>query len=218
MNGNSPGTLQESYSQLADEYATRIYNELAHKPLDQELLKRFAEQTRGSGPVCDMGCGPGQVARYLHDLGVEVVGMDIAPGMIEKARTLNPDIEFRQGNMRALDVEDNAWGGIAAFYSVIHIPRDQVVDALREMKRVLRPGGVLLLTFHIGDETVHREELWGVPVSIDFLFFQPEEMRGYIEEAGFEVEEMIEREPYPDVEYPSRRAYIFARKPEADPT
>ena len=82
------------------------------------------------------------------------------------------------------------------------------------MKRGLRPGGLLLLGFHVGDEAVHLDEWWGQPVNLDFHFFHPEEMADSLRIVGFEVEEIIEREPYPDVEHQSRRAYIFARKPD----
>jgi SAM-dependent methyltransferase len=109
------------------------------------------------------------------------------------------------------DVEHNSYGAIAAFYSIIHISRSLVVDALRELKRVLRPDGVLLLSFHIGQEIIHRDEWWDKPVSLDFTFFETAEMKGYLQEAGFELEEVIERDPYPGFEYQSRRAYIFAR-------
>jgi SAM-dependent methyltransferase len=134
--------------------------------------------------------------------------------MVEQARRLNPGIEFQQGNMLGLDIGNGGWGGIVAFYSVIHLPRTEITAALAEMKRVLRPGGLLLLGFHVGDESVHLDEWWGQPVSVDFLFFRPEEMEVFLRAAGFEVEEVVEREPYPDVEHQSRRAYIFARKPE----
>lgn len=210
--------LQASYDRIAAEYVQRFYHELDHKPLDRQLLERFAARVQGLGTVCDLGCGPGHVARYLHERGVDSFGLDLSPAMVEQARQLNSGIAFQQGNMLALDFADEAWGGIVAFYSIIHIPREEVVAALREMKRVLRPGGLLFLAFHIGEETIHRDEWWGQKVSLDACFFQTEEMAGYLKAAGFEVEEMIERPSYENVEYPSQRAYIFALKPTPDST
>ena len=206
-------TLRVSYDRVAKHYVEQIFNELEHKPLDRALLDRLADDVRGSGPICDLGCGPGQVARYLSTRGVDVFGIDLSSGMVEQARQLNPGIDFKQGNMMSLEDEPESWGGVVAFYSIIHIPRDEMVDALRELMRVLRPGGLLLLAFHLGQETIHRDEWWGEEVSIDFLMFEADEIDGYLKAAGFEVEETIERDAYPDVEYPSRRAYIFARKP-----
>lgn len=205
---------QTSYDLVADEYVRRIFDELKHKPLDRQLLDRFAASVRGLGLACDMGCGPGQVARYLHEQGVEVCGVDLSPAMVERARGLTPGVEFRQGNMLALDVPDEAWAGITAFYSLIHIPRGDLVRALSELRRVLRPGGLLLVSFHIGDDSIHLDEWWGQQVCVDFFLFQSAEMAICLTSAGFEIEEVIEREPYPDVEHQSRRSYIFARRPE----
>ena len=78
---------------------------------------------------------------------------------------------------------------------------------------MLRPNGVILLTFHIGQETKHLDELLDQAVSLDFFFFETEEVKDYLRTAGFLLEEVITRDPYPEgVEYQSRRAYIFARK------
>jgi SAM-dependent methyltransferase len=208
--------VQASYDLVADEYTRRIFDELEHKPLDRQLLDRFAARVQSIGPACDLGCGPGHVTRYLHEQGVEVIGIDLSPVMVSHARELNPEIEFRQGDMRSLEVEDGAWGGIAAFYSLIHIPPPEVVQVLGELKRVLRPGGTLLLAFHIGDEVLHLDEWWGRQVSLDFIFSRPEEIVGFLGAAGFQVGEVVEREPYPGVEHPSRRVYIFAEKPQVE--
>jgi hypothetical protein len=81
------------------------------------------------------------------------------------------------------------------------------------MKRVLKPGGILLITFHIGDEVKHVEEWWEKPVNLDFAFYQPDEMETWLKEAGFELESTLVREPNPEVEVATRRAYVFARKP-----
>src|SRR6185503_19436055 len=216
MDENKCKECQVSYDRVADEYVRRIADELRHKPLDRELLERFAVSVRDAGPVCDMGCGPGHVARYLCELGVQVCGIDLSPALVERASRLNPGIKFQQGDMMALDAPDNAWAGIAAFYSIIHVPRDDMARALGELFRVLRPGGILLLAFHIGDDTIHLDEWWDQKVCIDFFFFRSDEMAGYLRAAGFEIDEIVEREPYAEVEHPSRRAYIFARRPDAE--
>lgn len=208
------GELQSSYDRVAEDYAARFRDELDGKPFDRKMLDWLAEKVGGAGVICDMGCGPGQVARYLHGLGVRACGVDLSPEMVREAQRLNPEVHFRQGDMLALsEVEDDAYGGMAAFYSIVHVPRQKVAQALREFIRVLRPRGVLLLAFHIGREVKHLDEWWGKEVSLDFLFYETEEMKRQLTAAGFVLEEVIERDPYPEaVEYQSRRAYIFARK------
>jgi ubiquinone/menaquinone biosynthesis C-methylase UbiE len=202
------------YDLVADEYARRISEELQHKPLDRRLLDRFAESVRNVGVACDLGCGPGHVARYLRQCGVLVCGMDLSLGMVDRARQLNPDIAFNQGDMRALPVHDNTWAGIAAFYAIVNLSPRDVVQALREMVRVLLPGGRLLLSFHIGEDKSQVEDLWNSGAALEFHFYRVGTIAGYIRSAGFEIEEIVEREPYaPEVEYQSRRAYIFAQKP-----
>gem|GEM_PF-183439 len=206
--------LQHSYDRVAEEYARRFRDELEKKPFDRKMLDRLIEKAGRLGVICDLGCGPGQIAGYLHGRGVKTCGIDLSAEMVRQARRLNPGISFEQGEMLALgEVEDNTYRGIAAFYSIIHIPRPSVVEALREMKRVLCLGGTLLLTFHLGQKTLHLDEWWGKEVSVDFHFFETEEMKGYLSAAGFELEEAIERDPDPEIEVQTRRAYIFARKP-----
>lgn len=212
MQEGQASELSASYDEVAQEYVRRIADELDHKPFDRELLDRFATTFNADDTVCDIGCGPAHVARYLSQRGVKVIGIDLSPEMVAQARALNPSLEIRQGNMLGLDVPNESWAGVVAFYSIIHIPRNDVVRALSELGRCLRPGGRLLMSFHIGDEVLHLEELWEHPVRMDFIFFRTPEMLGYLGEAGFDVEETVERDPYPDVEYQSRRAYILALK------
>jgi len=203
---------QRSYDAVAGEYAEKFFHELAYKPLDRSLLDRLVVNVGRLGPICDMGCGPGQIARYLKDHGADALGVDLSPGMVEVARRLSPDIPYQTGNMLALDTLPETWGGVAAFYSLIHIPRAQILDALRELSRVLHPGGWLLLAFHVGDETLHVDEFFEKPANLDFNFLQPAAIKDSLRQSGFVVEECLERDPYPE-EHPSRRAYIFARKP-----
>ncbi len=99
-----------------------------------------------------------------------------------------------------------------SFYSIIHLQREDVRPALKEMYRTLRPGGKLLIAFHGGEGELHRDEWYDKPVSIDVNLYRSEEMRGHLEAAGFEVEKIAEREPY-EFEYPTKRLYASAIKP-----
>lgn len=212
MNG-AKHDIRESYDRLAPEYARRISGELRRKPLDRQLLDRLAADIGTSGEICDIGCGPGHVARYLRDAGANVFGLDLSPKMLEEARRLNPDISFRLGDMLALDVPSGTLAGIVAFYAIVNIPEQSLHTCFAEMLRVLRPGGLLLLAFHAGPEVIREEILWDIPISMNFYLFDPLTIRRHLEDAGFTVDDVIEREPYAsDVEYQSRRAYIFARK------
>ena len=209
--GNDSGS---DYNGVAAEYAEHFKDELADKEFDRKMLDWLAEKIETDGPVCDMGCGPGQVARYLHDRALETCGIDLSGEMVRHARELNPDISFEVGDMLDLNkVSDHRFSAVAAFYSIVHFPPAALPAVFAELKRVLAPRGILLLTHHIGTEVVHREELFGKPVDLDFRFFETQATADKLEQAGFILEEVIERNPYPEVEYQSRRAYIFARRP-----
>jgi len=216
MNPNDPIAIRADYDRIAEDYARKIYGELEHKPLDRELLTRFASLVRGGGTICDMGCGPGHVARFLRDLGAEVMGLDLSPQMVVQATRLNPDIPCREGNMLALDLEDESLAGITAFYAIVNIPAVSLPTVFLELRRVLKPGGLLLLAFHIGDDVIRPQALWNNPVGMEFYQLQPARISQLLADSGFTVDEIVERDPYaPDVEYQSRRAYVFARKAES---
>lgn len=204
---------QQSYDRIAGEYARRISDELTYKPLDRALLDCFVEQVGGRGLVADIGCGPGHVAGYLHDHGLDTIGIDLSPGMINEARRLNPGMTFEQGDMLALNAGDGEWAGLTAFYSIIHIPPESLSQVCAEFYRVLAPGGLMLVAFHLGNTHLHVDDLWGYPVDLHSEHYDRAVVEGALEGAGFAITASIERLPDPAVEYASRRGYLFARKP-----
>jgi ubiquinone/menaquinone biosynthesis C-methylase UbiE len=122
-----------------------------------------------------------------------------------------PDIEFRVGDMASLDIADESLVGIVAFYSIVHFESSQLTTVFKECRRVLSPGGLMLLAFHIGDEIVHADDLWGQQVNLDFRFHQPCDVKASLLAAHLTVIESAEREPYEGAEHQSRRAYLLAR-------
>jgi SAM-dependent methyltransferase len=204
-----------SYDATADDYTEWIRDELATKPLERALLRGFAEIVRG--PVADIGCGPGRVTAFLHDLGLSVFGIDLSPGMIAAARRTHPTLRFEVGSMTSLDLEDGSLGGIVAWYSIIHIPDQHLPGVLAGFHRVLAPGGHLQLAFQVGDDVFHLDEARGHEVSLDFRRRRPEQVANLLTQAGFVVRAWTQRERDEDGEFPERtpQGFMLARKPPA---
>jgi SAM-dependent methyltransferase len=202
---------QSSYDAVAAEYAGHISDELDHRPRERDWLQRFALRCRNRGSVCDLGCGPGHILHYLREFNPEVIGLDLSLGLLRQASDRYPGMLFLQGDMLALPFASGTLGGIVAFYSIIHFDDSQVDRSLGEMRRVLRPDGQLLLGFHVGTNTVHVDELWGVGVDLDARFFTMEDLLDRLAQWGFRMIENFQRDPYPEVEYQSIRGYIWAK-------
>ncbi|MFD5085253.1 class I SAM-dependent methyltransferase [Kitasatospora sp. NPDC058406] len=204
------GRVRASYDAVAEEYRERIGGELAYKVMDRALLGAVVEEAAG-GAVADLGCGPGHVTGWLAEHGVTAVGVDLSPAMVAVARRDHPGAEFRVGDLLRLPAADGEFAAGVALYSVIHLEAAELRPAFREMRRVLRPSGVLLVAFHLGSEVRRLDEWWGHPVDVDFHFLDPEAVAGLLTEAGFTVTARLERGPYP-LEAETRRGYLLARR------
>ncbi len=212
-----------SYDAVAGDYAERLRDELAAKPLDRAMLAAFAELVRaagaapvaGAGPVADVGCGTGRVTAHLSGLGLSVFGIDLSPQMIAAARQAHPGLRFEVGSMLALDLPDGALGGVLAWYSTIHIPQLRLPEVFAEFHRVLAPGGYVQLGFQAGEGTLHRTEALGQAISLDFHRRQPDHVAGLLAQAGLVVRARLLREPDDDGDFPesTRQAFVLARKP-----
>ena len=201
---------RSSYDADAAGYAEKVRGLLGDRPYLRASLTLFAElvQAAGGGPVADVGCGTGYATGYLHDAGVDAFGIDLSHEMLEIARRDHPDLRFEVGTMTDLDLADDSLIGIVAFWSVIHIPDHAVPGVFEEFRRVLRPQGLLLVGFHVGDETLHTSEGYtGRPISVDSHHRRPRQVAGWLRDAGFTIE--AELVVGPDEDVPG--ALTFAR-------
>ncbi len=203
-------SVRRSYDTVAEKYASGFRKEIAYKPLDRALLSCVVEQTEEGAPIADLGCGPGHVSAWLADLGARAVGIDLSARMVDIGRREYPEIEFREGDLLSLPAETGEFGAVVALYSIIHLRPAELREAFEEIKRVLRPSGHALFSFHIGSEVKHLTEWLGHEVDVDFRFFEPSDIVESLEGAGFEVEARLERKNYPE-ELATRRAYLLAR-------
>lgn len=199
-----------SYDTVAVSYADYVRDSLDGEPYLRSALALFADLVgTGGGPVADVGCGPGQVTARLHELGIDAFGIDLSPAMIDLARRDHPGLRFEVGSMTDLRLADASVAGLLAFWSLIHIPDETVPSVFGHFRRVLRPGGPLLLGFHAGDGSrLKTQGYGGHPMKVCVHRRQPDRVAAWLRDAGFTIEAQILLDP--DDSVPG--AILFARR------
>lgn len=209
--------MRSSYDAIAERYAEVFRAELDEAPLDRAVLRAFAEMVMRDQPdaqVVDVGSGPGTVTAHLSLLALDVSGIDLSPVMVDIARREHPGLNFAVGEMGALDHADASLAGLVAWYSLIHVPDPRRREVIDEFHRVLRPGGYALIAFQVGDDTLHVDEAFGQPVTLDFHRLQPDAVVALLESAGFTLTARLVRAPEAvSAATKVAQAVLIARKP-----
>lgn len=172
--------VRSAYGSRAREYAELFGAADRIAPEDRALVERWARGVDGG--VLDVGCGPGQWTRLLGELGVAATGIDPVPEFIELARAAFPECRFQAGTAEATGFGDAEFGGVLAWYSLIHTEPDRVGDALAEFRRILAPEGQLALGFFEGP----RLEAFDHAV-VTAYFWPLERMIRELDAAGFDT-------------------------------
>ena len=205
---------RDSYDTVAASYAELIKLDLDRAPYDRAMLHEFVALVRESGPVGDLGCGPGHLTAYLDAAGVSAFGVDLSPGMVEIARKQYPALRFEPGSMTGLELADGGLGGVVSWYSIVHMALDQLPTVFAEFFRVIAPGGHLLLAFKAGERKSPLNHAYGHDVSLTVYWQSPERVAELLEQAGFAIQARLVRAPGEMDKGP--QAFVLARKPAAD--
>lgn len=117
-------------------------------PQERKAVERYFTDTDGS--VLDVGCGVGRVSSLLHERGFDVTGIDVSEPLVENARSLFPDIDFRVADIRNAPFESETFDYVVfSFYGLDYVlPEAERITALREIYRLLKPAGIVMFSSH----------------------------------------------------------------------
>ncbi|MFC7045032.1 class I SAM-dependent methyltransferase [Halobacteriaceae archaeon GCM10025711] len=174
--------VRRGYDELADDYLDRRSDEAP-----EGLLADLVEELPDDARVLDAGCGAGLPFTERLDWSFDVVGLDVSRAQLRRARRHVPDASFCEGDMTHLPFADDAFDGVTAFYSVIHVSSEEHPDVFGEFARVLRPGGLALLV--VGDvEWEGTNEDWlDADVTMHWSYPDRETSLARLRDAGFTV-------------------------------
>ena len=184
-----------AYDARAAEYTALIGSVDQMERDDVARIGRWRDETTGA--LLDAGCGPGLWTAFLANPdpgspGREVVGVDVSAAFLAAARAQHPAVRFEAASMRDLPFPDGSFGGVLAWYSLIHVPPAELAEVFAELARVLAVGGRILIGFFDGEP----RERFAHAVAPAY-YWSAEALTPLLETAGLRVigSERREREP-----------------------
>ena len=144
--------VRDAYTAVAAQYVDLIRDDWRTDDDDAVLVRRHLAGLPGR--VLDLGCGPGHWTAHLHSLGIDVTGVDVVPAFVAHARARHPGVDVRLGSMTEVDAPEHSVTGILAWYSTIHLPPPELDRVLAGFRRLLVPGGALVVGFFDSEDGV----------------------------------------------------------------
>ena len=201
-----------TYNVCAHKYHDLFNDELAQKEFDRNILNNFAKYFQSNSLIYDMGCGPsGHIGYFIHNKGFKVIGVDICDQCIELAKNFHPTMKFLRMDMSNLDIKSFSADGIISYYSIIHTPKKYVDIIFSEYRRILKKRGKLLLTVKEGSSEGIIENFLESGKQIYFTYFTQEEIKGFLENNGFNILTLQNRIPLEE-EIAVNRIYAIGEK------
>jgi SAM-dependent methyltransferase len=174
---------------MHNQIAERYLEWRAQQPRQEELtrwLNLLHDHLQPGAVVLDIGCGAGiPLTRALSE-SFDVTGVDISARQIELARRNVPTARFMHGDVTSLAFAAGSFDAAVASYSLFHIPRTEHQTLFRSIAEWLRPGGIMVANFGVGNREVDYDENWlGAPLF--WSSFDPAGERLAITSAGFKL-------------------------------
>ena len=205
--------VRSTYDAVAPDYAAHFPTTEPEQRVDLAMIDHFVSQLTGPRlEVLDAGCGAGRIARYLNDRGCLVHGVDLSPGMIAMAQRDHPDITAQVATITDLPFPDGQFDGALYWYSFIHVTDSDLATVFGEARRVLRPNGVALVAFQVGDgerEVGRGYRKLGHDVTLTRIDRRPDQVSQLLAAAGLHEQARLVRGPLGGER--SGQAFVLAR-------
>jgi ubiquinone/menaquinone biosynthesis C-methylase UbiE len=185
MNSDDPKQLvARGYDTIAETYAA--WASMARVEERARYTAKLMRALPAGAAVLELGCGTGIPTTRIFAERFAVTGVDIAARHVELARQNVPSAQFIHADMARLDLAPASFDAVAAFYSIIHLPREEHAGLLRAIAGWLRPQGLLVATLGAGAEPGAIEPDWlGAPMY--WSHYDSAANRALIDQAGLHI-------------------------------
>lgn len=200
-------TTKASYQATAKEFAQNVAD-LA--PIGS--IGKFIKLLPSEAKIIDIGCGSGRDAKIFTNAGMDVLGIDFCPNLIEIAEAYAPLANFQLMDIETMNLPPATFNGAWAACSLGHIPKNMILDVLKQIHILLKEHGYFYLALKKGTgEVLEKDARYSGNHQKFWSFFAESELKNYLESARFKILDfkIIEKE-YDYQTHPAFR--IFCQK------
>ncbi|MFK8045211.1 MAG: class I SAM-dependent methyltransferase [Crocinitomicaceae bacterium] len=174
------------FNKRANGYATKFASVAQYHDGFDFLCKQLTE----SSSILDLACGPGNISNYLHSIrpDLKILGVDLAPKMLEIAKVNNPASQFQVGDIRELKSLNQKFEAIVLGFGMPYLSKDEVEKVINDMNHVLSENGIVYISTMEG-----KYEESGFQKSSDgkdemFIYYhEPEYIQTFMQNSGFKI-------------------------------
>jgi cyclopropane fatty-acyl-phospholipid synthase-like methyltransferase len=178
-------------------------------PARRRMLEAFSARMAAGARVLDIGCGPGVPSTKVLANRFEITGVDISETQLDAARRNVPEATFVLGDLMLVDFAPGSFAGVTAFYSIIHVPREDHARLFERVSRWLVPSGLFLATLSATDDPDWTGDWLGQPMF--FSGYEANVNRELVAAANFDllIDDIMET---PEPEGPALFLWILAQR------
>ncbi len=173
-------TVKRGYDKIA-----KNYQEWRQRFSNFSQFKEFSKLLQKNAKVLDVGCGTGiPVAKFLVEKGYDLTGIDISPEMVNLAEKNVPKGKFIRMDMTKMNFKRDAFDGVVAAYSLIHVPKEKHENLIKKVATILKTNGIFIFSVGIKEEEFHSKFL---EAEMFWSYYSPQKYLGLLKQEGFEI-------------------------------
>ena len=194
-----------TYDIIAEDYNREFGNDMG----DKEYIDKFLKEVK-KGKILDVGCGVGNLTKYIKDNGFEVLGIDLSNSMIKIAKERFTDIKFQIMDMTKIDLPKSSFEALFVAYSLFHLPPDKIENTMKGFVELLKNRGKIMLILQEGQGDAIVDEPFKPTEKMYINYFSKELIINLLKKFNFKILHFDTRGASSSMELGNKKLFIIA--------
>lgn len=205
-NKNLNNMVINTYDIIAQDYNKAFGNDMS----DKKYIDKFLKKVSPGGKILDVGCGVGNLTKYIKDNNFDVMGIDLSKKMLNIAIKRFPDIKFKLMDMTNIKLIDNSFDALFIAYSLFHLPPNKIEETMEGFIKLLKRKGIIMLILQEGKGDAIIDEPFNPSHKMYINYFNKDILYDLLEKYNFKILYFDTRSANNSMELGNNKLFLIA--------